>query len=164
MGQSAVACYNPLTPADGPEHLILPDLELSFVRAQELDFPGPRHTISLDAMIDKEHLKRLRPKIRFLEKVKAEFLSGVREAFGEQQALHGELERHYIQAMDYDRLNNMQREVTRHIEGLLRRAVPADMLALQGGWCPPTFPPCGGIVYASHPPRVRDINKAAAPK
>ena len=102
-GFCVYAAYSPLNPTK-LEHLIIPELDLSFVTSKKYSaFTGDykRH-IRLDAMIDADLLRDKKKKISFLRKLMQSTLTEAYSALGELKLIHDELEALYNPYVNFD--------------------------------------------------------------
>lgn len=102
-GHDAVACPDPMAP-DRLQHLLLPGLGVAFVTGSpELPYPGkPYRRVRLDAMADREELRRHKARIRFSRKVARALLDEGMETLAAEKVLHDQLEQIYNPHVDFD--------------------------------------------------------------
>lgn len=101
-GQDAVLCPSPLSP-DRAEHLLLPRLGLAFVTSTpELPYPDrPYRRVRVDAMIDRDRMAELRPRLKFSRKVQSALLDEAVEGLADAKAEHDRLEALYRPHVDF---------------------------------------------------------------
>lgn len=111
-GHDGVACMDPMAP-DKIAHLLLPGLGLGFVTsAPELPYPGKVHRrIRVDAAVDQELLRRVRPRLRFARKVASALTQEAIASLAQAKALHDELEALYNPHVDFALVEKKARAV-----------------------------------------------------
>ena len=107
-GYDVIACPSPMAP-DRLEHLLVPRLKLAFVTSAPSDsYPGtPYRRLRLDAMADKELLRRSRPRLRFARKVADALMEEAEESLADAKRMHDDLEALYNPHVDFDRVEHM---------------------------------------------------------
>lgn len=104
-GHRAIACPDPMAP-DRLAHLIFPDLSLAFVTSTP-EAPWPHHAyrrLRLDAMVDTETYRAVKPRLRFTKRVAAALLDEGVAGLSQAKAAHDRLERLYNPYVDFDRV------------------------------------------------------------
>ncbi len=101
-GHDGVACMDPMTP-DRIAHLLFPGLGLGFVTSTpELPYPGKVHRrIRVDAAVDQELLRRVRPRLRFARKVATALTEEAIASLAQAKAFHDRLEALYNPHVDF---------------------------------------------------------------
>lgn len=119
-GLSGIICYCPMSPEYRPEHLILPELKLGFYTS------NPRHpddfggAFAVDCMrfYDNAFLQHHKNRIAFNNRSRDEMLSGAAEYLKNAKRIHDEIERYYIEAMDFNRMGEYGEAVIEEIFNL----------------------------------------------
>lgn len=114
-GYNIIKVKNALLPQI-TDHIIIPELSLSFVREndfQHLDCKVRR--IHARRFSDVKELKNSREKIKFNKKVIKELLLSAIDTLKEAKSVHDELEKYYIDAMDFKALSNFAVEFSKKI-------------------------------------------------
>ena len=107
-GYDVIVCPSPMAP-DRLEHLIVPALSLAFVTSTPAaPYEGQAYRrLRLDAMADRELLRRNRPRLRFARKVAAALVEEAGQSLSEAKAMHDDLEALYNPYVDFDRVNQV---------------------------------------------------------
>ena len=105
-GWDVVACPSPMAP-DRLEHLLLPQLSLAFVTTGGgVVWPRrPYRRLRLDAMADREVLRRNKGRLNFSKKVSAALVEEAVSSLGQAKAMHDDLERVYNPYEDFGRVH-----------------------------------------------------------
>jgi hypothetical protein len=104
-GVDAILCLSPLDPTS-PEALIIPSLSLGFLAVTQdtrPDFEANRH-VRLDALVDPERARAMRPRIRADARIETELLDAASDALCGAKDLHDELEALFNPLIDFDAL------------------------------------------------------------
>ena len=111
-GCDVVACPDPMAP-DRLAHLLLPKLGLAFLSSTPaLPFPGtPYRRIRLDAAVDKDLLRRSRPRLRFVRKVAAALEEEAVASLSQAKTMHDELEAVYNPYVDFALADQMAQAI-----------------------------------------------------
>ncbi|NCB52351.1 MAG: hypothetical protein EOM54_10795 [Clostridia bacterium] len=101
----AILCLSPLVP-DQPEAVIFPSLSLGFIGMERDAHPEliPYRHVRLDALLDPERIRSLRPRLRADMRIKAELSDSATEALRAAKGLHDELEALYNPLVDFDKV------------------------------------------------------------
>lgn len=107
-GYDMVACPDPMAP-DRLSHLLVPELGLAFLSACPAQpFPGhPSRRLRLDAMVDRELLRRCRARLRFAKKVSSALTGEAVESLAQAKSMHDGLEALYNPYVDFTRVQEM---------------------------------------------------------
>jgi hypothetical protein len=118
-GWDVVACPDPMAP-DRLAHLLIPQLRLAFLTSTAaLPFPGsPDRRIRLDAAADQALLRRSRPRIRFARKVADALADEAVDSLAQAKSMHDALEALYNPHVDFERVEQMAREIGEEILSL----------------------------------------------
>lgn len=109
-GYDTVTVKNPLMPDCLLDGVIIPELSLGVIRENEfLRLEASVRRIHARRFIYAEQIAKSRGRIRFNKKTAETFLSGATELLKEAKAVHDELEKYYINAMDFDALSDYRK-------------------------------------------------------
>ncbi|MBO5019450.1 MAG: hypothetical protein J6D52_02170 [Clostridia bacterium] len=110
-GYEIITVKNPLLPDSLLDGIILPELSLGFLRENEfLKINSDCRRIHARRFIHAEQISKSRGRIKFNKKTAETLLKGAVEILGEAKAVHDELERYYIEAMDFGALDEYRKE------------------------------------------------------
>ncbi|MCI8594744.1 MAG: hypothetical protein HFF09_05760 [Oscillospiraceae bacterium] len=118
-GYDVIACPSPMAP-DRLEHLIIPELRLAFVTASAaVPYEGhPDRRLRLDAMADRELLRRNRPRLRFAKKVAAALVEEAAESLAEAKRMHDDLEALYNPYVNFNAVDEVAGRIADEILSL----------------------------------------------
>lgn len=104
-GYQVIACPSPMAP-DQLEHIILPELSLAFLSSNPAAPYGrrPYRRIRLDAMVDRELARRIKPRIRFSKKIATALMEEAIESLSQAKTMHDELETLYNPHVDFQKV------------------------------------------------------------
>ncbi len=105
VGISGIICYCPMSPEHRPEHLIFPELSLGFYTANRHhpdDF-GKVLNIDCKRLYDRDILSRHKNRIAFNNRSGDELISEAVNKLAAAKRIHDELEKYYIDAMDFEK-------------------------------------------------------------
>lgn len=104
-GFACIACQNPLIP-DRLEHLIIPELSLSFITSdKEHPYKGKYYRkIRIDALVDADILRTKKQRISLLKKARASILNDACEILREAKLVHDVLEDLYNPHINFEEL------------------------------------------------------------
>ena len=101
-GYEIITLKNPFLPSKITDHILIPELSLAFVREYEyINFCENHRRIHARRFYDINILRECRPRITFNRRVTRELLLGAIDTLGKAKAVHDELEKYYIDAMDF---------------------------------------------------------------
>ena len=114
-GYDVVACPDPMAP-ERLSHLLVP----AFLSASPArPFPGrPSRRLRLDAMVDRELLRRSRARLRFAQKVSSALTGEAVESLAQAKAMHDGLEALYNPYVDFARVQEMADRVAEELLSL----------------------------------------------
>lgn len=107
LGLDVISCLCPLAPAQGAEHIIIPERRFAVFTANSYhddQFIGAK-TIHAARFMDANGLKESRHRIAFNRKTQSELVDEAIAALIQAKHIHDELEKFYISAMDFDMVN-----------------------------------------------------------
>lgn len=103
-GWDVIACPAPMAP-DRLEHLLLPQLSLAFVTSGGLPYPKrPYRRLRLDAMVDRELLRRNKARLSFSKKVSAALVDEAVSSLAQAKSMHDALEAVYNPYVDFGKV------------------------------------------------------------
>ena len=97
-GYDVVACPDPMAP-ERLSHLLVPELGLAFLSASPA---RPSRRLRLDAMVDRELLRRSRARLRFAQKVSSALTGEAVESLAQAKAMHDDLEALYHPYVNFE--------------------------------------------------------------
>ena len=118
-GIEGYCCYDFMNPSSSPTALILPSFNLSLqrVRAKPRENEGGSLTVNCMRFYDSTVLSRHKNRIAFNNRSEDEMISGARECLIKAKATHDRLEKYYISAMDFDKMNKYTEKLIEEIFG-----------------------------------------------
>lgn len=118
-GWDVVTCPSPFAPEERLEHVLIPGLSLGFCtenRCLKLDRDDRR--IHARRFTDLPALRRRKQRLTFNRRAAKELLQGASELLAEAKAVHDEMEKYYVEAMDFAKVNEMTARVLGQLEKL----------------------------------------------
>ncbi|MBO5211374.1 MAG: ATPase [Clostridia bacterium] len=89
------------------DHIIIPELDFAIVSENRfINFENEQRRIHARRFYDSRLLHQSKNRIKFNKRLAAELLDSAYFTLGEAKKVHDELEKHYINAMDFEKLNN----------------------------------------------------------
>ncbi|MBP8640770.1 MAG: hypothetical protein KBI01_07735 [Oscillospiraceae bacterium] len=114
-GHDVIVCPNPLTP-EVAEAVLIPSLSLGFLTSDSALATNPdSRCIRLDALVDRERIKKARPELRRSEKMTEALVNEGYGALSEAKRFHDQIEGIFNPNVDFDGVNALVQE---HIEKL----------------------------------------------
>lgn len=109
LGIDGFICTCPMSPELKPEHLIFPELSLGFYTSNRHHPDDFRDTLNIDCqrLYDTDILSRHKNRIAFNNRSGDELLSEAVRKLEEAKRLHDELEKYYISAMDFSKMQDL---------------------------------------------------------
>lgn len=108
-GLDIITAYCPIDPHGAPEHIIIPSLSIAFVRRHRLygdtDFD---RTVHATRFVDKVGMQKRKARIAFNTRAADEMLFEAVSALKDAKRVHDELEKIYIRAMDFEKLDTLR--------------------------------------------------------
>ncbi len=106
-GYKIITVKNPFLPSLITDHIIIPELDIAFVTENEYNsFESGERRIHARRFISYSSLHLSRERIKFNNKTAKELLSSACKTLERAKAMHDELEKYYIKAMDFTALNS----------------------------------------------------------
>ncbi len=117
MGYDVYKCYCPLFPRFKVEHIIIPELKLTFFTQNSYHYSIDGETTKINAsrFYDKEAFKQNREKLAFQKKAKKELIDEAVRKLSLALDIHDRLEEYYIKATDFDVINKIGEEINKSI-------------------------------------------------
>lgn len=103
-GFNAIFCHCPMKPTES-EHLIIPEKGLAIVRINGASGELPCDRIIHTGRFMNEDFSNNRLMLKFNERIKQELINESVTCLKKAKSVHDELEKIYIEAMDFDRMN-----------------------------------------------------------
>ncbi|MGN0464016.1 MAG: hypothetical protein ACI4GA_04905 [Acutalibacteraceae bacterium] len=117
-GLDVITGYCPLDPTGRPEHIIIPEYSVAFIRKHA--YYGdikPTRTIHAKRFTDIEAAGRQKQKLNFNRKAADEMINEAVLSLKKAKEIHDELEEIYISSMDFDKLDEIRRQTVSRIFG-----------------------------------------------
>jgi len=112
-GQDIISCCCPFSPDDKIDHIILPDIGLCFTTANRYhDFGGSERRIHARRFAPAGALRLKKQRLSFNRRAARELIAGAAEVLKEAKSCHDELEKHYIDAMDYGKSGSLLEQIS----------------------------------------------------
>ena len=118
-GYDVVVCPDPMSPKH-LAHILVPELSLAFVSSTpEHPYPDtPYRRIKLDTLVEEELLHANRTRLKFARKVSAALVEEGVDSLAQAKAMHDDLEGIYNPHVDFERVEEIAREITAEIAAL----------------------------------------------
>ncbi len=118
-GIEGYCCYDFMNPSSSPEALILPSLNLSLqrVKGKPSDTENGSLTVNCMRFYDSAVLSRHKNRLAFNNRSENEMVSGAVGCLIKAKATHDRLEKYYISAMDFERMNKYTEKLVEEIFG-----------------------------------------------
>ena len=113
-GYNAIVCPSPLS-LTGVEQILLPDISLAFVREQSIDDILPIRKIHARRFMDSQGLKNHKYRISFNKKAGSDLQNEAIKLLKTAKIVHDELEKYYIEAMNFDAVDDMTTSLIKEI-------------------------------------------------
>lgn len=115
-GYEIITLKNPFLPSKIIDHILIPELSLAIVREYEYIKFGEQHRrIHARRFTDVNVLRECRNRLTYNRRLARELLLGAIETLGKAKAVHDELEKYYIDAMDFHALTLFAQKKTEEI-------------------------------------------------
>lgn len=117
-GYEIINIKNAFLPSLICDHIIIPELSLSFVREYGFQhFSTPVRRVHARRFMSLKQLNLSREKLRFNSKAVKHLLLSASAVLSEAKSVHDDLEKHYISAMDFNKLTQFANEFSKHLFG-----------------------------------------------
>ena len=115
-GYDVISAFCPMHPEGSPEHIIIPERSLAFVRKHcSCQLTGTR-TIHAKRFIDGEAVKPFRQRLTFNRKIRDELIVQAVSSLKKAKLLHDKLESCYIPNMDFEKVREIKERMLRDLE------------------------------------------------
>lgn len=105
-GHEIITLKNPFLPSVITDHILIPRLSLAFVTENDyMHFPSEQRRIHARRFVNSTKLHNSRSRIFFNKKISKQLLLCASETLSQAKAVHDELEKYYIEAMDFKALS-----------------------------------------------------------
>lgn len=102
-GYEIITLNNPFLPSKIIDHILIPELSLAFVREYEyIHFDDAHRRIHARRFADANLMRSVRGRCVFNRRTARELLLGAIDTLGKAKATHDQLEKYYIDTMDFD--------------------------------------------------------------
>ncbi len=117
MGYDVYKCYCPLFPRFKAEHIIIPELKLTFFtqNSYHSSIDGETMRVNASRFCDKEEMRKVREKLAFQKKAKKELIDEAVKKLKLALSIHDRLEEYYIKATDFDIVNEKAEKIINSI-------------------------------------------------
>ncbi len=98
-------------------HVIIPNIGLGFFTKDRFCSPAPENAkfVPLRRFYDSDGLKNNKAKLNFAKKASKELISEAFSALKSAKTVHDELEKIYIEAMDFDKVEEIRKDIAKRI-------------------------------------------------
>ena len=112
-GLDIIVCKCPVFPLEKTEHIIIPKLRLGFVTKNKRHDSKilPYRTIHFSRFADDKKYRKHKFRIRFALRLGASLIDKASECMKEAKEVHDELEKIYIKAMDFSKVDEKLEEI-----------------------------------------------------
>ena len=101
-GYEIITLNNPFLPSKIIDHILIPELSLAFVREYEyIHFDDAHRRIHARRFADVNLMRSVRGRCVFNRRTARELLLGAIDTLGKAKAIHDQLEKYYMDAMDF---------------------------------------------------------------
>ncbi len=116
-GYDVYKCYCPLFPSFKVEHIIIPELKLSFFTENSYHYSVDTESTRVNAsrFYDKEAFKNSKEKLDFQKKAKKELIDEAVRKLSLALDIHDRLEEYYIKSTDFDIINDISEKILKAI-------------------------------------------------
>jgi len=113
LGHKIITLRNPFLPSTIIDHILIPELSLAFVSENEyMHFDCDARRIHARRFVNNGKLHNSISRIKFSKKVSRELLLSAAETLHFAKATHDQLEKYYIDAMDFSALTDFAQKTT----------------------------------------------------
>lgn len=117
-GLDVITGYCPLDPTGRPEHIIIPSCSVAFIRRHpSYGDIGAARTIHARRFLDNDLILKQRQKLNFNKKAADEMINEAVISLRRAKEIHDELEKMYISAMDFGKLDEIRAKTVERIFG-----------------------------------------------
>lgn len=115
-GYEVISCFCPLSPSGYPEHIIIPELSIAFIRKHDEypEFVGSR-TIHSERFLDAGIISKRKNRIAFNNRIQSELVAEAVLSLREAKRIHDEIEKIYTPAMDFSDFDKIEKRILSEI-------------------------------------------------
>lgn len=114
-GYDIISAFCPMNPGGTPEHIIIPECSLAFVRKHcTCQIDGGR-TIHAKRFIDNDKLKEFKQRLAFNRKVGDDLILRAVSSLKVAKEIHDKLESYYVPNMDFEKIKQIQKSVIKSL-------------------------------------------------
>ena len=115
-GYEIITLKNPFLPSKLTDHILIPELSLAFVREYEyISFDEKHRRIHARRFYDINVLRECRSRLTFNRRVTRDLLLGAINTLDNAKKAHDDLEKYYIDAMDFKSLTEFVKQKSKEI-------------------------------------------------
>lgn len=114
-GYDVISAFCPMNPKGYPEHIIIPECSLAFVRSHCACRPEGGRTIHAKRFVDSDGLKKYRQRFAFNRKIRDELILQAISALRNAKQIHDKLEGYYVPNMDFEKVKEKQEAILREL-------------------------------------------------
>lgn len=104
-GYEFISLANPILPSEITDHIIIPELSLGFIREDSFaSIPTDKRRIRMERFSDQAGISSVKDKLKYNSLMCESLLNKASETLKHAKFVHDELEKHYINAMDFEKL------------------------------------------------------------
>ncbi len=117
-GYDVYKCYCPLFPGHKVEHIIIPRLKLTLFTQNSYhnSLTGDIKNISVSRFVNPEGIRKNREKLDFQNAAKRELIDEAIKNLSKALTVHDELEKHYIQAINFEKVDEIGEKILNIID------------------------------------------------
>lgn len=108
-GYDIISAYCPMNPNGNPEHIIISQCSVAFVRNHYDCKFSDRKTIHATRFLNKEGIMKQNKRLKLNRKLYNELISESISALKNAKAIHDKLESYYIPYMDFSKINTIEK-------------------------------------------------------
>lgn len=111
-GYDVISAYCPLSPSGSPEHIIIPELSLAFIRNHSaFSVINKKRIIHSDRFLDLKKLSKIKNRLAFNQRIQNELVNEAVISLKRAKLIHDEIEKIYISAMDFSEYDKIEKRI-----------------------------------------------------
>lgn len=111
-----ITVKNPILPNDMTDAVIIPELELGFIRQdKESIYKSEIRQIHARRFVNTKAMSKIKQKTSFNKKLASALIDSAVQALVNAKSIHDKIEKYYINAMDFERLNSYAKKIINDI-------------------------------------------------
>lgn len=115
-GYDVISAFCPMNPEGPPEHIIVPECSLAFVRKHcACQIEGTK-TIHAKRFVDADRLKESKQRLTFNRKIRDELILQAVSSLKTAKEIHDKLESYYVTNMDFGKIKQIQEDFLKNID------------------------------------------------